>query len=92
MGGGRYSNCSMLEAIQLCEQITGKPFHSQYVDENRRGDHIWWISDVTRFQQRYPNWALRYDVPQILEEIYELNVERWTGECSMQAKEMLSGS
>jgi CDP-paratose 2-epimerase len=82
MGGGRYSNCSMLEGIELCEGITGKPFNTRYVDENRRGDHIWWISDVRRFQEHYPEWKLEYDVPQILQEIYDLNVERWTEECS----------
>jgi CDP-paratose 2-epimerase len=92
MGGGRHSNCSMLEAIQLCEQITTKPFISNYVDENRRGDHIWWISDISRFQQRYPAWRPQYDVPQILRQIYELNVERWNQECSMQAREALLGS
>ena len=86
IGGGRYSNCSMLEAIQLSESITGKPFNSKYVDENRRGDHIWWISDITRFQKQYPNWKLKYDVPQILQQIYDLNVERWNAECAMQAK------
>jgi CDP-paratose 2-epimerase len=89
MGGGRFSNCSMLEAIGCCERITGRPLYSRYVDENRRGDHIWWISDVSRFEQHYPSWKPEYDVPQILQEIYERNVERWTQECSMQAKEML---
>jgi CDP-paratose 2-epimerase len=92
MGGGRDSNCSMLEAIQLCEGITGKPFRSKYVDENRRGDHIWWISDLSRFREHYPAWKPKYDVPQILREIYESNAERWSEECSMQAKEMLLGS
>jgi CDP-paratose 2-epimerase len=77
MGGGRYSNCSMLEAIALCEEITGNPVKRKYVDENRRGDHIWWISDLTRFQEHYPEWAPQYDVPQILQEIFELNSERW---------------
>jgi len=77
MGGSRYSNCSMLEAISICEKITGKSFHAKYVDENRRGDHIWWISDVSRFLQHYPGWKLQFDVPQILREIYEVNVERW---------------
>jgi CDP-paratose 2-epimerase len=89
MGGGRYSNCSMLEAIELCEAITGKPFEYKYVDGNRRGDHMWWISDVSLFQQHYPAWKLEYDVPRILRDIYELNVERWAQECSTQAKEML---
>jgi CDP-paratose 2-epimerase len=92
MGGGRYSNCSMLEAISLCEQITGKTFQSQYVEENRRGDHIWWISDVSRFQKHYPNWKIQYDVPDILQEIYDLNVERWREECSIMEKETSLGS
>jgi CDP-paratose 2-epimerase len=77
MGGGRYSNCSMVEAIALCEEITGKPVKWKYVDENRRGDHIWWISDVTHFQKHYPNWKPQYNVPEILQEIFELNSERW---------------
>jgi|HubBroStandDraft_1064217.scaffolds.fasta_scaffold18017_2 CDP-paratose 2-epimerase len=88
MGGGRHSNCSMLEAISLCEEITGKPFLSKYVDQNRRGDHIWWISDVSKFQKHYPDWRLEYDVPQILREIYELNIDRWRSECSTAAKEI----
>jgi CDP-paratose 2-epimerase len=86
MGGSRHSNCSMLEAISICEEITGMRFHAKYIDENRRGDHIWWISDVSRFQQHYPRWKLRYDVPQILREIFELNVERWKDECATTAR------
>jgi CDP-paratose 2-epimerase len=78
MGGGRFSNCSMLEAIGLCEKIAGRPMNWTYVDENRRGDHIWWISDLRRFQSHYPHWKMEYDVPKILGEIYELNRERWT--------------
>jgi CDP-paratose 2-epimerase len=92
MGGGRYSNCSMLEAIDLCREIAGNEMQTEYVDDNRRGDHIWWISDVTRFQRHYPAWARQYDVPQILQEIYEMNVERWTEECTMPVKEMSLGS
>jgi len=86
MGGGRHSNCSVWEAISLCEEITGKPLHTKYVDQNRRGDHIWWISDVSRFQQHYPNWKLEYDVPAILNEIYESNIERWGNGCALSAK------
>jgi CDP-paratose 2-epimerase len=81
IGGGRASNCSMLEAIALCEEITGNEFECHYVDENRRGDHIWWISDLTRFQDHYPEWKITFDVPRILGEIYELNVERWREVC-----------
>jgi CDP-paratose 2-epimerase len=81
IGGGRESNCSMLEAIALCEQITGNEFECNYVDENRRGDHIWWISDLSRFRAHYPEWKISFDVPRILSEIYELNVERWREVC-----------
>jgi CDP-paratose 2-epimerase len=77
MGGGRYSNCSMVEAITLCEQISGNQLDWNYVEQNRQGDHIWWISDTSRFQQHYPSWKQKYDVPSILREIYEMNIERW---------------
>lgn len=77
IGGSRYSNCSMLEAIQYCEEITGRKLDWQYIETNRIGDHIWWISDISKFKQHYPNWALTYTVPDILREIFEQNVERW---------------
>ena len=70
LGGGRHSNCSMLEAIALCEQISGRKLDWTYVDDNRIGDHIWWISDVARFQSHYPAWKYRYDLPAILQEIH----------------------
>jgi CDP-paratose 2-epimerase len=92
IGGGRYSNCSILEAILLCERITGKPLNWKYVDENRRGDHIWWISDFSRFQEHYPPWKPRHNVPRILEQIYETNRERWSKECLTRAKGISSGS
>lgn len=91
IGGGRFSNCSMMEAITACEAITGRTFQYDYVDENRRGDHIWWISDLSHFQEHYPQWKQQYDVRGILQGIFDLNVERW-GECSMQEKGMSSVS
>ncbi|MBI5354894.1 MAG: NAD-dependent epimerase/dehydratase family protein [Candidatus Aenigmarchaeota archaeon] len=69
MGGGRHSNCSMLEAIELCENISGKKMSHSYSEANRTGDHIWWISDVTKFQKHYPKWKYKYDVKSILEEM-----------------------
>jgi CDP-paratose 2-epimerase len=81
IGGGRESNCSMLEAIDLCREITGNEFNCKYVEENRRGDHIWWISDLSRFKAHHPEWKIMFDVPQILKEIYESNVERWREAC-----------
>ena len=77
IGGGRFSNCSVLEAIAMCEELTGRAMRWGYDDRNRAGDHIWWISDTTKFQQHYPGWKLQYDVRRILEEIKEANMGRW---------------
>ena len=66
----------MLEAIALCEEITGRPMNWTYVDDNRIGDHIWWISDVRRFQSHYPDWRFTYDIRAMLKEIYEAMRER----------------
>ena len=70
MGGSRHSNCSMAEAIALCEEITGKKMHVRYAEDNRIGDHIWWIGDVRKFQAHYPDWRYTYDIRAILEEIH----------------------
>jgi CDP-paratose 2-epimerase len=77
IGGGRESNCSMLEAIDICQEITAKEMNYSYSDNNRIGDHIWYISDLSKFKAHYPDWSIKYDVTQILREIYEYNVERW---------------
>jgi CDP-paratose 2-epimerase len=77
IGGGRRSNCSMIEAIRLCQQITARDLQWTYAETNRVGDHIWWISDLSLFESHYPDWRLEYDVPRILSEMYELNAERW---------------
>ena len=76
-GGGQYSNCSMLEAIEICQKIVAREMKWTYSDQNRIGDHIWWISDNSKFSQHYPNWKLQYNVPHILQEIYQYNHERW---------------
>jgi len=70
IGGSRYSNCSMLEAIELCEEIAGRRLTWKYEKSNRVGDHIWWISDVRKFQEHYPAWKFRYGFRQMLEEIH----------------------
>jgi CDP-paratose 2-epimerase len=70
MGGSRHSNCSMLEAIALCEEISGRKLSWTYVEDNRIGDHIWWISDVRKFQKHYPKWVYRYGLREILNEIH----------------------
>jgi CDP-paratose 2-epimerase len=70
-GGGRFSNCSMKEAISLCENRTGKTMDVVYSENNRIGDHIWYISDTRKFQMHYPTWKQIYDLPRILDEIFE---------------------
>jgi CDP-paratose 2-epimerase len=70
-GGSRVSNCSMQEAIAICEELTGKPMNVAYSDANRIGDHIWYISDTRKFQSHYPDWQYTYDLPRILREIHE---------------------
>jgi CDP-paratose 2-epimerase len=80
IGGSRFSHCSMAEAIKLCEEITGKTMSWSYKEENRIGDHIWWVADVRRFQSHYPEWKLTYDVRDILSEIHDELAERLRGE------------
>jgi CDP-paratose 2-epimerase len=70
IGGSRHCNCSMLEAIALCEEISGRKLSWEYVEDNRIGDHIWWISDVRKFREHYPEWNFRYGLREILGEIH----------------------
>ncbi|WP_028982333.1 NAD-dependent epimerase/dehydratase family protein [Sporocytophaga myxococcoides] len=69
-GGGRFANCSMKEAILICEKITGKKMNYSYSDTSRVGDHIWYISDLSKFKNHYPAWNYKYDLPNTLEEIF----------------------
>ncbi|HMK18617.1 MAG TPA: NAD-dependent epimerase/dehydratase family protein [Chitinophagaceae bacterium] len=75
-GGGRFSNCSMLEAISICEKISGNKMNYSYTEDNRIGDHIWWISDVSKFKSHYPSWNWEYGIEDILVEIHEALVSR----------------
>jgi len=77
IGGGRESNCSMLEAIELCEQIAGAKLEWTLAEANRIGDHRWWISDLEPFKRDYPDWQLSYGIERILREIHEHNAEHW---------------
>lgn len=70
-GGGRHSNCSMAEAIEMCEKITGRNMNYEYSETNRIGDHIWWISDVSKFKNHYPGWNWKYNIHDILTQIFE---------------------
>lgn len=77
IGGGRDSNCSMLEAIAMCERITGRSLDWRLSDDNRTGDHRWWVSDLEPFRAHYPGWRPAYDVEGILREIYERKRDVW---------------
>jgi CDP-paratose 2-epimerase len=77
IGGGRFSNSSVIEAIQMSEEITGQELTTSYTDSARTGDHIWWIGSNSHFQEHFPTWRLHHDVREILEEIYEANQGRW---------------
>lgn len=85
MGGGWLSNCSLLEAIHACEAITGRDMNWEYAPQNRKGDHIWYISDLGKFRAHYSDWNVRYDVPRILEQIFEENRDRWLAQAAVMA-------
>jgi CDP-paratose 2-epimerase len=69
MGGARQSNISMLEAITKIEKILGKKAVYEYSDTARAGDHIWYVSDVSKFKSHYPDWDFTYDIDAILAEM-----------------------
>jgi len=69
LGGGRANSVSMLEAIAKVAEMTGKKLNWKYVDENRKGDHICYISDLRKFQGHYPNWKLTKTLDDIFREI-----------------------
>jgi CDP-paratose 2-epimerase len=70
-GGGRHSNCSMIEAIKICEEITGNKMNFSYSESNRIGDHIWWISDVSKFKLHYPGWDWQWDLKATMQQMFE---------------------
>ena len=73
LGGGRENSCSILEAFELVADITGKPMNYQYVDKNREGDHICYISNLSKLKQHYPGW----DITVTLERIFRQTAEAW---------------
>lgn len=77
-GGGRFSNCSMLEAIEWCEKISGNKMNYSYAETNRIGDHIWYISDVSKFKSHYPNWNYKFDLESTLVEMHDNMARRYS--------------
>lgn len=76
LGGSRHSSCSVLEAIDWIEELSGKRVAYTLVDQARAGDHIWWISDVRKFRSHHPEWEYRHDIRSILAEMLEAARER----------------
>lgn len=78
LGGGRQSNVSHIEAFELAESVTGCTPRINYLDEPRIGDHIWYISDMSKFREDYPDWRTTYDIERILLEIFDTHRGTWT--------------
>jgi CDP-paratose 2-epimerase len=76
MGGSRHSNCSVLEAIDLTQELCGKELSYTLSDQARSGDHIWWISDVKKFQDDYPEWSYQFDLRTIVQDIVDATQDR----------------
>ena len=71
------NNCSILEAIKLCEELTGNKLNYEYTDQNRIGDHKWYVSDIRKFKSHYPDWKQKYTLVDTLEEMAKENYNRW---------------
>ena len=70
-GGGRYSNCSIIEALNFVEKITSIKIKRKIIKQNRIGDHIWYISSMKKFKKRYPNWKQKYSTYKIIKELVQ---------------------
>ena len=69
IGGGRYSNCSILEAINSIEKILNVKIKKKILKENRVGDHIWYVSNMKKFKKHYPEWKQKYSTTKIIKEL-----------------------
>jgi CDP-paratose 2-epimerase len=87
IGGGRHSNLSVLEAIDLVQEVTGEELDWTYSETARVGDHIWWISSNERFVSHYPGWSQVYDIRGITDELVRSNGERWLPSNSGRARD-----
>lgn len=71
IGGGRYSNCSVIEALNYLEKKTGIKIKKNYINKNRVGDHIWYITNNLKFKNDYPKWKQKYNIKKIIDELIE---------------------
>jgi CDP-paratose 2-epimerase len=85
LGGGRDSNVSMVEAIELCQAISGRQLDYTLSDQARIGDHQWYVSDLGAFRDDYPDWALTFGIEDVLRDIHAFNVDRWDAQAATRA-------
>ena len=78
IGGGVESNCSMIEAIKIGEEISGKKLNYKISPKNRIGDHIWYVSDLRKFKKDFPDWKIKFSIEDIIEEIIRENFNEWS--------------
>ncbi len=71
IGGGIHSNVSILEAIEICQEITGNKINFSYINKARKGDHIYWVTDMKKFKKFYPKWNIEYNTKKIIKKMYE---------------------
>ena len=69
IGGGRFSNCSIIEAISEIEHMAKIKIKRKFIKQNRVGDHIWYITDNKKFKKDYPNWKQKYNTKKIIKEL-----------------------
>jgi CDP-paratose 2-epimerase len=84
-GGARANSCSVVEAIELCQQISGTSMQIERSERARAGDHRWWISDTRRFQQHYPSWSARWPLVDVLRTMFQENRSRWQSDVASGA-------
>ncbi len=71
IGGGKNNSCSIIEAFEKVEALTGKKMNYEYIDENRIGDHICYYSDLRKMREHYPGWDITVSLDQIFEDIVQ---------------------
>ena len=74
IGGGRFSNCSILEAINIIETLTNLKVRKKTIIKPRVGDHIWYITNNKKFKSHFPKWKQKYNTKGIISELLNNNV------------------
>jgi CDP-paratose 2-epimerase len=80
IGGSRHSNCSVLEAIGLIEELSGHEIAYNVSESSRSGDHIWWVSDIRRWRRDFAGWSYTYDLKAILREMLDAARDRYAAQ------------